>query len=264
MFLSQIKWLQTCVTWDGLLQCDGGPLHLPGLHSPLHLHSRLESQYEECACCLHHVLHHGLHQGGVGPVHHRHRLARGYEQVGWLALALEHLQGRDGVGLGHGVDQGVVADLQLDLLESPGHGGAGPRPVAVDVHDGEAALREERCEALLHTLTLYSGKLGGHGWGLHTTWPPWDHHCADTCLWQSSLQSCSDWTLDTDTLATVFLDISVVNQNRKKWEMSFTVLLLFLLRCRLSVSVTGRHLKSKTDTWNIWLLVTLSTLFVRQ
>ena len=96
-------------------------------------------------------------------MHHRHGLARGHEEVGGLAVAAEHLQLGDGVGLGHGVHQRVVPHLQLDLLQRPGHGRARARPLAVDVHDGEAALREERCEALLHTLTLYSGKLGGHG-----------------------------------------------------------------------------------------------------
>ena len=74
-------------------------------------------------------------------MHHSHRLARGYEEVGWLAVALEHLQGGDGVGPGHGVDQAVVPHLQLDLLESPGHGSAGSGPLAVDVHYGEAALQ---------------------------------------------------------------------------------------------------------------------------
>ena len=112
--------------WDGLLQTDDRPLHLPRLHLPLYVHL---------------VGHHGPQQRSVGPVHHRHRLAGGNKEVGWLAVALEHLQGGDGVGPGHGVDQAVVAHLQLDLLESSRHGSAGPRPLAVDINNGEAALK---------------------------------------------------------------------------------------------------------------------------
>ena len=76
-------------------------------------------------------------------MHHRHGLARGHEEVGGLAVAAEHLQLGDGVGLGHGVHQRVVPHLQLDLLQRPGHGRARARPLAVDVHDGEAALQQQ-------------------------------------------------------------------------------------------------------------------------
>ena len=114
------------ITWDSLLQADDGPLHLPRLDLPLDVHL---------------AGHHGPQQGSVGPVHHRHRVAGGDEEVGWLAVALEHRQGGDGVSPGHGVHQAVVTNLQLDLLESPRHGSAGPGPLAVDIHDGEAALQ---------------------------------------------------------------------------------------------------------------------------
>ena len=39
----------------------------------------------------------------------------------------------DEVGLGHGVGQEVVVDLQLHLLEVVGHGAAGAAPVGVNV-----------------------------------------------------------------------------------------------------------------------------------
>ena len=72
-------------------------------------------------------------------------------------MAPEELQGGDRVGPRHRVQQAVVTNLaqanrifilghkeffclQFYLLERPGHGSAGPGPLAVHVHDGQPTL----------------------------------------------------------------------------------------------------------------------------
>ena len=59
-------------------------------------------------------------------------------------MALEELELRDLVCLGHGVGEEVVVDLQLDLLEEVGHGRAGAAPVGIHVHHDETLEIELR------------------------------------------------------------------------------------------------------------------------
>ena len=66
------------------------------------------------------------------------------EEVGWLAVSSEHPELRDSVRPSHGVHQAVVTNLQLDLLKSAGHGGAGACPLAVDVNYSQSTLKYSR------------------------------------------------------------------------------------------------------------------------
>ena len=56
-------------------------------------------------------------------------------------MTSEHLERVDGVTVCHGALQQLIPDLKLDLLEVVCHGVTRPRPLRVNIHHSEDALR---------------------------------------------------------------------------------------------------------------------------
>ena len=164
---------------------------------------------------LHLLWHHGPHQGSVRSVHHSYRLSLmeisfvlntftevtwSHEKIGWLAVSSELLQLGYSVGLSHGVHQAVVPHLQLNLLESAGHGCARTRPFAIDVDDCQTTLKVSHLKQRTSGVTRTPEMVYiNHN-------PTWRLH--------SSSQSCSVCKLEKFTLVFAFLAMTDLDNDQ--------------------------------------------------